>query len=189
MAADLVVIGTSLGGLAALQVLLGRLDPRLALPVAVVQHRSSESDEALLTLLRTYCPLPVEEPEDKQPIEAGHIYLAPASYHLLVDGASFALTTDAPVCYARPSIDVLFESAAIAYCERLIGVVLTGASRDGAEGARSIKERGGLLVVQDPQTAENSVMPLAALNTATADEVLPLEEIASFLNRCALARP
>lgn len=146
------------------------------------------SDEALLTLLRSYCPLPIEEPEDKQPIEAGHIYLAPASYHLPVDGASFALTTDAPVCHARPSIDVLFESAAIAYCERLIGVVLTGASRDGAEGARSIKERDGLLVVQDPQTAENSVMPLAALSTATADDVLPLADIASFLNPCALAR-
>jgi two-component system chemotaxis response regulator CheB len=188
MAAELIVIGTSLGGLAALQVLLGHLDPELKVPVAVVQHRSSDSDEALLTLLRTYCPLPVEEPEDKQPILPGHIYLAPASYHLLVDGTSFALTCDAPVCHARPSIDVLFESAAIAYCERLIGVVLTGASRDGADGARSIKERGGLLVVQSPQTAENSIMPLAALSATTPDEVLDLADIAPFLNHCGRAR-
>lgn len=189
MAAELVVIGTSLGGLNALEVLLSGLDPELALPIAVVQHRASESGEALLAHLRRFCPLPVDEPEDKQPIERGHVYLAPASYHLLVDGTSFALDTEARVCHARPSIDVLFESAAIAYCERLIGVILTGASRDGAEGARKLKERGGVLVVQDPLTAENGVMPAATLALTTADHVLPLSDIAPFLNRCASAAP
>lgn len=188
MASELVVIGTSLGGLSALHVLLGGLDPALSLAVAIVQHRGTDPDSALLELLRSYCPLPVEEPEDKQPIVPGHVYLAPASYHLLVDGASFALDTEDRVCHARPSIDVLFESAAISYRERLIGVVLTGASRDGADGARCIKERGGILVVQDPQTAESSVMPAAAIGSARADQVLKLAEIAPFLSRCDTSR-
>lgn len=188
MTPELVVIGTSLGGLNALEVLLGGLDPALPLPIAVVQHRSIDSDEVLLNHLRRYCPLPLEEAEDKQPIRPGCVYLAPASYHLLVDGRSFALDTEDRVCHARPSIDVLFESAAITYRDRLVGVILTGASRDGAEGARQLKARGGVLVVQDPQTAENGVMPAAALSTTTADHVLKLAEIAPFLNRCTAAR-
>ena len=184
MAVELVVIGTSQGGLGALQVLLGGLDPALRLALAVVQHRSRESDEALVLLLRRCCPLPVGEAEDKEPIFPGHVYLAPPNYHLLVDGASFALSVDARVCHARPSIDVLFESAALSYRERLLGVVLTGASKDGMEGARQIKERGGTLIIQDPQTAENPVMPAAALSAAGADQVLRLADIAPFLNRC-----
>jgi two-component system chemotaxis response regulator CheB len=183
--ARLVVIGTSAGGLNALQVLLGGLDAHFNLPVAVVQHRGQEDDGALINLLRSYCPLPLEEPEDKQPILPGHVYLAPPTYHLLVERASFALDTEDRVVSARPSIDVLFESAAIAYHEDLIGVVLTGASRDGAEGARQIKERGGTLIVQDPETAENRIMPAAALSLSTADHILPLAEIAPLLNRCA----
>lgn len=188
MTIELVVIGTSAGGLNALEVLLGGLATDFALPIAVVQHRSSESDEALVGLLRSYCPLPVEEPEDKQPIQPGCVYLAPPSYHLLVDGSSFALGTEARVCHARPSIDVLFESAALSYRERLIGVILTGASRDGAEGAREIKQRGGMVVVQDPQSAENAVMPAATLGMVAADHVLPLTEIAPLLNRYARSR-
>lgn len=187
MAVELVVIGTSLGGLNAMEVLLAGLQPDLSLPIAVVQHRSRESDDALITHLRRYCPLPIEEAEDKLPIVPGCVYLAPASYHLLVDGSSFALDTEERVCHARPSIDVLFESAAITYCESLLGVILTGASHDGAEGARQLKERGGMLVVQDPQTAENGVMPAAALAKTAADHVLPLSEIAPFINRCAAA--
>jgi len=188
MAAELVVIGTSLGGLCALEVLLFGLRPDLPLPLAVVQHRSKESDGTLARHLSRFCSLPVEEAEDKQPIRPGRVYLAPASYHLLVDGTNFALDTEAPVCHARPSIDVLFESAAISYGERLVGVILTGASRDGAEGSRQLKERGGVLLVQDPHTAENGVMPVAALSAARADHVLPLADIAPFLNRCALPR-
>jgi two-component system chemotaxis response regulator CheB len=184
MDAELVVIGTSLGGLSALEVLLGGLDPELKLAIAVVQHRSADSGETLIELLRSYCLLPVDEAEDKQPIERGHVYIAPPSYHLLVDDAFFGLSTDARVCHARPSIDVLFESAAVSYGERLIGVVLTGASRDGAEGARQIKARGGLVVVQDPETAEVAVMPAAALAATTPDHILKLEDIAPFLNRC-----
>lgn len=189
MAAELITIGTSQGGLNALEVLLGALDPALTLAVAVVQHRSSERDGALLNVLRSFCPLPIEEAEDKQPILPGRVYLAPPSYHLLVDDRSFALDTQARVSHARPSIDVLFESAAIAYRERLVGVVLTGANRDGAEGARQIKARGGVVVVQDPQTAENPIMPAAVLELIAADQILKLEELAPFLNRCAKSAP
>lgn len=187
MAVELVVIGMSLGGLNAMEVLLAGLEPDLALPIAIVQHRSRESDGALLTHLRRYSSLPLEEAEDKQPILPGCVYLAPPSYHLLVDGGSFALDTEDRVCHARPSIDVLFESAAISYCERLLGVIMTGASHDGAQGARHIKERGGILIVQDPQTAENGVMPAAALALTPADQILPLADIAPFINRCAAA--
>lgn len=183
MTTALVVIGTSLGGLNALEVLLGALVPDFTLPIAVVQHRSSASDGALIEHLRRFCTLRIDEAEDKQPIEPGRIYLAPASYHLLVDGTQFALATEAPVCHARPSIDVLFDSAAISYRDHLAGVILTGASKDGAAGARAIKERGGILLVQDPQTAENSTMPAAALEATTADHVLTIPEIASYLNR------
>lgn len=188
MRAELVVVGTSLGGLNALEVLLGSLAPTFSLPMAVVQHRSSYSDDALLVLLRSYCPLPVEEAEDKQLIEPGHVYLAPPSYHLLVDGKRFALATEAPVLHARPSIDVLFESAAICYRQSLIGIILTGSSKDGAAGARALKERGGLLLVQDPQTAENGTMPAAALAAASADHVFSLPQIVAYLNRAYATR-
>jgi two-component system, chemotaxis family, protein-glutamate methylesterase/glutaminase len=183
MTPEFVAIGTSLGGLSALEILLAGLAPDLRLPVAVVQHRSRAAGDALLSHLRGFCALPLDEVEDKQPIQPGRVYLAPADYHLLVDGNSFALTIGPRVCHARPSIDVLFESAAMAFRQRLIGIVLTGASRDGAEGAQRIKERGGTLLVQDPTTAENPIMPSAALAAATADHILKLEEIAPFLNR------
>jgi two-component system chemotaxis response regulator CheB len=123
----------------------------------------------------------VEEAEDKQPIEAGRVYLAPADYHLLVEGTSFALSTEAPVLSARPSIDVLFESAADAYAGRLIGVILTGASDDGARGLARIARAGGLAVAQEPATAECAVMPLAAISATHTRHVMPLERIAPFL--------
>lgn len=180
--ADIVVVGTSLGGLAALEILLSGLPAEFPLPVAIVQHRGMDSDETLMLLLQVHCALPVSEPDDKDPIEPGRIYLAPPGYHLLVDRGSFALSMDAKVCYARPSIDVLFESAAEAYKDRVIGVVLTGASRDGSEGLARIKERGGLAVVQDPKGAEAPTMPEAAIAKVKVDRILPLPEIAQFLD-------
>lgn len=182
MKADLVVVGTSLGGLAALEILLGGLPREFPLPVAVVQHRGIDSDDTLTLLLQVHCQLTVMEPDDKEPIESGRVYIAPPGYHLLVDRGSFALSMDAKVCYARPSIDVLFESAAESYRERVIGVVLTGASKDGSEGLARIKERGGLAVVQDPKGAEAPTMPEAAIAKVKVDRVLPLPEIAPFLN-------
>src|SRR5205814_1741443 len=127
------------------------------------------------------CALRVFEARDKQVIEHGRVYLAPPEYHLLIDEGAIALSTEAPVCHARPSIDVLFESAADAFRERAIGVVLTGASRDGARGAARVQQRGGFIVVQDPTTAESSVLPNAAIAATQADCILPLPEIAPFL--------
>jgi two-component system chemotaxis response regulator CheB len=150
-----VVIGCSLGGFNALNVLLRGLP-------------------------RDY-PLPVREAEYKEPIQPGCVYVAPADYHLLVESGRFALSTDAKVLSARPSVDMLFESAADAYLDRVVAVVLTGASRDGAMGAARVKLKGGVVVVQDPATAESKVMPQAAIQSCAADRVLSLEGIAAFL--------
>lgn len=188
MTAELVVIGTSMGGLSALEILCSGLPKDFPLAVAIVQHRHIDSDETLSLLLQVHCPLPVREAEDKEPIEGGRIYVAPADYHLLVDRGSFALSTEPKVCYARPSIDVLFETAADAYKEQLIGVILTGASKDGSQGLARVKERGGLTVVQSPATAESAVMPEAALAASQVDRVLPLVEIAAFLDLCCQMR-
>lgn len=185
MAFELVVIGTSLGGLQALQVLLKGLPKSFPASVAIVQHRYQDSDNTLRRLLQLYSALPIIEPEDKELIMPGRVYLAPANYHLLVESDNFALSTEAPVCYARPSVDVLFESAADAYAEKVIGVILTGANHDGAQGLARIKACGGLTVVQDPATAESRIMPEAAIASVRLDWILPLSEIAPVLvNLC-----
>lgn len=181
MAFELVVVGASLGGLHALQVLLGGLPNEFPLSVAVAQHRQKGCDDTLGMLLQRYTALPVEEVEDKEMILPGHVYLAPPDYHLLVEEGHFALSTEAPVCHARPSIDLLFESAADAYAERVIGVILTGASQDGARGLAKIKARGGLTVVQEPATAESRIMPEAAIAATEIDKILPLGAIGPFL--------
>jgi two-component system, chemotaxis family, protein-glutamate methylesterase/glutaminase len=177
----IVVVGTSLGGLEALGTLLAGLPREFPLPVAVVQHRAADGKDAIGPLLQARSALPVREVEDKERILPGCIYLAPRDYHLLVDDDSFALSTDAPVNAARPSIDVLFESAAETYGPGAIGVILTGASEDGARGAARIKQHYGLVVAQDPATAEAPTAPRAAIDASTVDTVLPLEEIAPFL--------
>jgi two-component system chemotaxis response regulator CheB len=178
---ELIVIGASLGGLEALTTLLSGLPEDFPLPVVIVQHRAAESDDPLRELLQQRCAVPVSEGEDKETTLPGRVYLAPADYHLLVENGNFALSTEAPVLYARPSIDVLFESAADAYGEKVIGVILTGASAGGARGVSTIKKRGGMIVVQDPATAESPVMPDAAIAAADVDRILPIAEIAPFL--------
>jgi two-component system chemotaxis response regulator CheB len=130
----------------------------------------------------TRCPLPVREVDDKDEIKPGHVYIAPADYHTLVEPGHFALSIDAPVMFSRPSIDVLFESAADSYGSELVAVVLTGANDDGSRGVRYVHERGGLTIVQDPATAERPEMPAAALATGLIDRVLPIEEITLVLN-------
>jgi two-component system chemotaxis response regulator CheB len=177
---EIVVIGASAGGLKALQTLLGTLPATFLLPIVIVQHRSADTADLLRPMLQRYSALPVSEPEDKQGILPGRVYLAPADYHLLVEPGHFTLSLEEPVWSARPAIDVLFESAADAYGERTIGVILTGANRDGARGLAAIKRRGGLAIVQDPATATNPAMPTAA--SAGADRILPLLEIGPFLN-------
>jgi two-component system chemotaxis response regulator CheB len=179
---SIVVIGASLGGTRALTCLLSALPSQFPLPLAIALHRAVESDDATLRrLLQGHSTLPVLEAEDKMPIAAGHVYLAPANYHLLVGKTEFSLSTEAPVMFARPSIDVLFESASAAYASKTLGVVLTGASADGAWGAAKIRERGGTVVVQDPETAECPVMPKAAIAADAASSILPLEAIAGLL--------
>lgn len=179
--ADLIVLGASKGGLKALQTLLAALPAGFPPAVVIVVHRQPSPEDRLTHLLQKTSAVPVHEAEDKMRILPGHIYLAPADYHLLVDGGHLALSTDAPVHYARPSIDVLFGSAADAYGGGVIGVILTGASKDGAEGLARVKGRGGLTIVQDPETAEARVMPEAAIRTGAVDKILPVEEIGPFL--------
>ena len=184
---EIVVVGTSSGGLKALSVLLGGLESSFSLPIVVVQHRGKDSELGLSGYLAHRSALPLSEPEDKEKILPGHVYLAPRDYHLLVDKGSFALSTDEPVVFARPSINVLFESVADEYHEHAIGVILTGGSRDGSAGLARIKGRGGVTIVEDPQTATNKQMPQAAIETTHVDWILPLEEIAPRLQRLAAA--
>ena len=181
MGCEIVVIGTSLGGFQALQVALGDLPEDFPLPIAVIQHRSPDDSGMLAPLLGTHVHLPVVEIEDKQPISPGQIFIGPSNYHVLIDSRHFALSTDPPVLHARPSIDVLFESAAEAFGDGVVGVLLTGMSRDGTSGLKRIRECGGWVVVQDPLTAEGRVMPEAAIESEAADRILPLEKIAAFL--------
>jgi two-component system, chemotaxis family, protein-glutamate methylesterase/glutaminase len=178
---ELIVVGASLGGFQALEQVLGGLPPGFPLPIVVVQHRSSDSDDLLAILLKRKSRLPVSEAEDKQPIMPGQVYIAPANYHLLVEEGHLALSTQSPVEFARPSIDVLFESAADAFRERVVAVLLTGSNKDGAEGMARVKDCGGLTLVQDPASAESVRMPEAAIEASGIDRVLPLSEIADFL--------
>jgi two-component system, chemotaxis family, protein-glutamate methylesterase/glutaminase len=181
MAARLIVIGTSLGGFHALKTVLADMPPDFPLPVVVVQHRSFDEPDLLAPLLAEHLRMPVVEAEDKLELKEGQIFVAPSNYHLLIDDGHLALSTDAPVLRARPSIDVLFESAAECFYEGVLGVLLTGMSHDGVAGLKRIKECGGFTVVQDPITAEGRIMPEAAIESAVADKILPLEKIASFL--------
>lgn len=185
MAFELVVVGASLGGLHALEVLLAGLPKGFPLPVAVVLHRTAEEEPSTAGHLQRHCSLPVRDAEDKEGIMPGQVYLAPPDYHLLVERGSLALSTEAPVQHARPSIDALFQSAADAYGEGAIAVVLTGASEDGAHGAARIKECGGVVVVEDPAAAESPIMPKAAIAATDAARVLPLAEIGPFLVKCS----
>jgi two-component system chemotaxis response regulator CheB len=176
-----VVIGASLGGFDAVRLVLGGLPATFPAPLVLVQHRMSDPDGLLVELLRVESPLPVSEPEDKDPILPGHVYLAPSDYHLLVERGFFSLSTEEPVCHARPSIDVLFQSAADSYGPSAIAVLLTGSNRDGASGARAVKDAGGRVLVQDPRTALSPVAPEAAMACTSVDSVLALPGIAARL--------
>ena len=179
---EVIVIGCSMGGMAALEAVFSTLPAGFHVPIIVAQHRYRTSGEALPNFLRRHSKLNVVDAIDKQWIKPGHVYLAPADYHLLVDrGGELSLSIDAAVAHSRPSIDVLFESAADAYPGAVIGVVLTGANADGARGAKRIKDHGGFVVVQDPATAESPDMPKAAIAATRVDRILPLNRIGPFL--------
>jgi two-component system chemotaxis response regulator CheB len=183
-----VVIGTSAGGVEALGMLLPALDPRCRVAVLIVVHLPRDRPSLLTDLFTGSCALPISEALDKQPVEGGHVYFAPPDYHLLVDchddgPPTLALSVDAPVCYSRPSIDVLFESAAECWREQLMGVILTGANDDGARGIGAVARAGGLTVVQEPQGAVAATLPAAAVRTGLAQQVLPLEGIRDLFSR------
>jgi len=182
MRRELVVIGTSWGGLAALQLLLPHVPGDLAAPVVVAQHRGPDSlSRAMIDLVQAHTTLNVCEAEDKDSLDPGHVYLAPPDYHLLVEPGTLHLSVEDRVRHSRPSIDVLFETAADAYGERTVGVVLTGANADGAVGLQAIQEQGGYTIVQDPEQAECSDMPAAALARIAPDRIARLEEIGPLL--------
>jgi two-component system chemotaxis response regulator CheB len=181
MSYSVVVVGTSWGGLAALSTLLHGLPGNFNLPIVVVQHRGRDSERLLTELLQDATDLNVCEIEDKEPLTAGTVHLAPANYHVLIEEGHLSLSTDDLVRYSRPSIDVMFMSAADTYGARAIGVVLTGANEDGSRGLAQIARRGGVALVQDPKTAEIPIMPVAAIKAVPSAETLPLDALAPKL--------
>jgi len=189
---EAIVIGVSSGGMNALNYIFSTLPVGFRIPIVVVQHVSARSDNEWINLLNDKSNLTIKEADEKESIacptehslgrENGKVYIAPANYHLLIEkDRTFSLTIDEPVNFARPSIDVLFESAAEVYQNKLIGIVLTGSNNDGTKGIKRIKECGGLAIIQDPETAESSTMPASAIAAILPDYILPLEQIVQLL--------
>jgi len=177
-----VVLGVSMGGLDALRRLLGLLPVDFPLPILVVQHLGAEAGNGLAPLLDALCPIRVQEADAEETPQPGTVYLAPANYHLLVEpDGRLGLSIDPPVNFARPAVDVLFETAAEAFGPGLIGVLLTGAGSDGSRGLRTIQQRGGRTLVQDPREAVADSMPRSALELIDPDAVLPLAGLAAQL--------
>ncbi|CAN7625451.1 chemotaxis protein CheB [Acidovorax sp. LjRoot194] len=179
---EAIVVGGSSGGVEALVALLPALPATLQAAMVVVLHLPRDRRSLLADIFRQRCALPMQEAGDKDRIEAGTVYFAPPDYHLLVDdGPRLSLSVDAPVHFSRPSIDVLFESAADLYGPRLVGILLSGANEDGAQGLAAIRSAGGLAIVQDPASAPMPTMPLAALARTPVDHTLPPAGIAALL--------
>jgi two-component system chemotaxis response regulator CheB len=179
---EAIVIGVSSGGMNAMKVMFSLLPKEFNTPIIIVQHISSQSENLWIRLLNDKSNIYIKEADEKEKIENGKVYIAPPNYHLLIErDKTFSLTVDERVNYARPSIDVLFESAAEAYKNKLIGVILTGSNNDGTNGLKRIKEYGGLTIVQDPATAESSYMPASAIAVVQMDYILTLENIIKLL--------
>lgn len=179
---EIIVLGVSTGGFKALGMILSQLPGNFKLPILIVQHRKKDHDDFFIEYMNDKTSIHIKEAEDKEPIKPGTGYIAPPDYHLLVElGHTLSLSVDPPLKYARPSIDLLFETVAEAYKSKVVGVVLTGANDDGSHGLKKIRECGGMAIIQDPETAEASVMPRAAIKIAGADHILDLENIGKFL--------
>jgi two-component system chemotaxis response regulator CheB len=186
---EAIVIGGSTGGLNALQGVLTPLPADFRLPVLVVLHRLPTPHDLLTFTLNEVCQLKVKEVEPHELIKPGWVYIAPANYHVLVErGKTLSLSIDAKVCYSRPAIDVLFETASDAYRSSLIGIILTGANHDGTAGLKKIKARGGLTIAQNPTTAEAKEMPHSAIQENIVDKILSLTDISSFLTQFSKKR-
>jgi two-component system chemotaxis response regulator CheB len=188
MSYQLLIIGCSLGGLNAMRVFLTGLSKDFDLPIILVQHRDKSPNLMLSRILQRSTHLKVEDAEDGMEIKRGRLYIAPPSYHLLVESNSFSLSTELPVHYAMPSIDVAFESAARSYKKSLIAVVLTSSSTDGAEGAAMVESRGGFVIVQDPSSAENRTLSEAAIKQTKSPFIASLEDIPTKVSELSRAR-
>lgn len=181
---DILVIGTSAGGLAALDILLHGLNSNINIPIVIVQHLSPDSGSSIVSLLKKYSKMEVTEPLDKEQLLGNHIYIAPADYHVMIEkDKSIGVNLGPKENFCRPAIDVLFETAAEVFFERTLGVILTGANKDGTKGCLKIKSLSGTTIVQDPTEALISVMPLGVIDAGAADYVLPLNEIVKELNK------
>ena len=186
----IIVIGTSAGGLDALKAILPLIPPAFPVPIVIVQHVSSLSNGFMIQYLNSISSIRVKEAEEKELLSPGTVYFAPPNYHLLIeDNLSLSLSVEKKVNYARPSIDVLFESAVYVYGKYTIGVILTGANNDGAKGLASIKKAGGYAIVQSPETAYADSMPRSAITEATPDIVIPLLEIGFVLRDMFMKKP
>ena len=177
-----IVLGTSAGGFRALAALLADIPARYSIPIVVVQHRSKSSRELFEEVLQGKCRIKIKQAEEKETITNSVVYVAPPDYHLLIESnKTLSLSSDAPVRFSRPSIDVLFESAAIANGNKLIGIILTGANDDGAIGISAIGKRGGLTIAQNPQEAEYPFMVQASIATKRIKYIWSLATIRNFL--------
>lgn len=186
---DAIVIGVSAGGLYALTHILPALPPQFPIPVIVVQHRAKDERGLLEEVLQAKCKVRIRQVNEKEMIEPETVYLAPPDYHLLVErDKTFSLSFDAPVNYSRPSVDVLFETAADVFDHRLLGIVLTGANKDGAKGIRYIRKKGGVTIAQQPETADYPDMPKAAIKTGAVQYIMSLDEIKAYLLGCVKKR-
>ena len=181
---EAIVIGASAGGFKALSQILAMLTPGFRMTVVIVIHLRADSKQEWIKILAEKLKLNIKEAEEKETLHPGVIYVAPPNYHLLIEeDKTFSLSMEEKVNFARPSIDVLFESAAYAYNNKLLGIILTGANSDGAWGMKKIKEKGGYTIVQDPKEAEFNEMPSSVVRTMNVDQILPLKEIAELLER------
>ena len=179
---ETIVIGVSSGGMNVMKIMFSLLPKDFNTPIIIVQHISPRSDNKWIKLLNEKSNLPIKEADEKEKIEKGNVYIAPPNYHLLIEkNKTFSLTIDERVNFARPSIDVLFDSAAEAYENKLIGIVLTGSNNDGTNGIKRIQEYGGLTIIQNPETAESAYMPKSAIVAIQPDYILSIEEIIKLL--------
>jgi two-component system chemotaxis response regulator CheB len=179
-----VVIGGSAGSFPVVNKILSELNNKFDKPIIMALHRLKHVRAGFAEALSIRSAVPVIEPVDKEKIKSRHAYLAPANYHLLVElGGYVSLSTTEMVHYSRPSIDVLFETAAYAYNSKLVAIILSGANKDGVDGLRRVKDMGGLTIVQNPTEAKINIMPRAAIDGCKVDHILKTDEIITFLNQ------
>ena len=183
-----IVVGASAGGFHAVSQILGKLPPDFPIPLIVVQHRAKESQELFEEVLQRKCRIKIKQADEKEKIQSGNVYVAPPDYHLLIESdRTFSLSSDPPVQYSRPSIDVLFETAALAYKDKLVGIIHTGSNSDGAAGISAISKRGGVTIAQEPAEAQYALMAQASIDTHHVQHVWRLSEIRDFLQTLAYA--